>query len=149
MKKCSKCKIEKDLNDFPKTKRTSDGYASWCKKCNADYHRKYYWDNYEEIVAKRKPYKKTKEQHKRSNLKQSFGITLEEYNAMREPTKDICYFCGKLELKKFCLDHDHNNGRLRGFLCNRCNIMIAWFEKYREEVLEYLDSEVDLRDLLS
>jgi hypothetical protein len=33
MKTCSKCKEEKELNDFNRRDGTKDGYLSYCKKC--------------------------------------------------------------------------------------------------------------------
>lgn len=36
MKKCSKCKIEKDYSEFYTRKEGSDGYRSSCKKCDRD-----------------------------------------------------------------------------------------------------------------
>ena len=37
MKKCSKCKIEKGLNEFAKNKQQKDGLANQCKKCHKMY----------------------------------------------------------------------------------------------------------------
>ena len=39
MKKCSKCKIEKPLDLFPKTIRGKDGYCVQCKQCKNEYRR--------------------------------------------------------------------------------------------------------------
>ncbi len=37
MKTCTKCKIEKDLHDFPiRNKGSRDGRSSWCKECVRD-----------------------------------------------------------------------------------------------------------------
>jgi len=38
-KKCSKCQIEKEINEFRKDKTKSDGYYSSCKKCKLEYRR--------------------------------------------------------------------------------------------------------------
>ena len=34
MKTCSKCMAEKQLGDFSKSKRNSDGLSSWCRDCH-------------------------------------------------------------------------------------------------------------------
>lgn len=36
MKKCTKCKIEKELNKFTKSSSDKNGYQSICKRCKAD-----------------------------------------------------------------------------------------------------------------
>ena len=36
---CSKCKIEKDLDDFYKNKITKDGYQNTCKQCQNEYNK--------------------------------------------------------------------------------------------------------------
>ena len=33
MKRCSRCKIEKELSEFHKKKGTKDGLQYWCKEC--------------------------------------------------------------------------------------------------------------------
>lgn len=52
-KVCTKCKIEQDLSNFHKKKRSKDGLQSWCKKCsnvrNRKYYKKYYQNNKEKI----------------------------------------------------------------------------------------------------
>jgi hypothetical protein len=39
MKRCSKCKCEKPLEDFPANTLTRDGRGSWCKNCCAAYYK--------------------------------------------------------------------------------------------------------------
>lgn len=41
MKKCSKCKETKPLDEFPNSKQTRDGKFSYCKACRSDYNKKY------------------------------------------------------------------------------------------------------------
>jgi hypothetical protein len=36
---------------------------------------------------------------------------------------DACEICGKV--KKLNADHDHETGKFRGWLCTRCNVMLA------------------------
>jgi hypothetical protein len=40
----------------------------------------------------------------------------------------VCAICGKPENgPQLCVDHDHESGKLRGFLCHQCNIGIGMF----------------------
>jgi len=37
-----------------------------------------------------------------------------------------CKICNEgYELKKMCLDHDHNTNNVRGLLCNKCNLILG------------------------
>jgi hypothetical protein len=51
------------------------------------------------------------------------GITLEDYESMLSLSPG-CGICKKLPESKYDLriDHDHATGRVRGLLCNECNI---------------------------
>lgn len=45
MKKCSKCKEEKSIEDFPKRAKSKDGLASVCKVCKRAYDNAHYKAN--------------------------------------------------------------------------------------------------------
>ena len=45
MKICSKCKIPKELEDFPINRTKKDGRAHICKKCQNEYVRQHYKKN--------------------------------------------------------------------------------------------------------
>tara|TARA_R110000764_G_scaffold64425_1_gene135569 strand:+ start:164 stop:574 length:411 start_codon:yes stop_codon:yes gene_type:complete len=56
------------------------------------------------------------------------------------PGKDyLCPICLKLE--PLVLDHDHNTGEFKGWLCSRCNSALGFFEddiNYVRRALKYL-----------
>jgi len=56
MKICSKCKIQKDLSDFYKSKSSNDGLYSVCKECDKQRCLEYYKSNSEYIIKKKKEY---------------------------------------------------------------------------------------------
>lgn len=65
MKKCTKCKEEKDLSEFNKDKKNKDGHCSQCKKCRSklrkEYDKQYSKNNkekYKEWREKNKEYLK-------------------------------------------------------------------------------------------
>lgn len=59
-----------------------------------------------------------------SNLKRLYGITLEQYDELRERQRELCAVCLKHESEfnvRLCVDHDHKTGEIRGLLCRYCN----------------------------
>lgn len=57
-----------------------------------------------------------------------------------------CEICGKPEYvstggtktNRLAIDHQHGTNHFRGLLCQQCNTKLGWFEKNRENVLDYL-----------
>ena len=45
MKRCSKCKKQKDESEFNKNSNSKDGMQNWCKKCKREYRHRYYMRN--------------------------------------------------------------------------------------------------------
>lgn len=74
---------------------------------------------------------KTKE-YKRLNghkaVLKSYGVTVEEYNKLVIKQKGLCKICGSFPKRKLSLDHDHKTGKIRGLLCNSCNMALGLFK---------------------
>lgn len=110
MKQCRRCGQEKSLTEFyaqsSKRKdgrkidgsRGGQGVLALCKPCWREY-------TYE------------------GNLRRRYGLTPEEYAAMRAAG---CTICGaSAEERKLNVDHDHRNGKVRAVLCQQCNSMLG------------------------
>lgn len=107
LKQCTKCK-----RNFPSTseffyrkRTTKDGLDFWCKECKKEYDKHLY-------------------QYKRYN------ITKEDYEKMMERQKEKCLICGRNFDKIYFpqnthIDHDHRTGKVRGLLCNNCNVILG------------------------
>jgi len=52
MKRCWKCKTEKELTDFSKNRCQVDGHSAMCKVCKKAYHKKKGYDNWEYKTTK-------------------------------------------------------------------------------------------------
>jgi hypothetical protein len=58
------------------------------------------------------------------------------------PPPAHCELCGKTSTRNLCLDHDHQNGRFRGWLCGNCNSGLGKLGDTSEalmKALAYLD----------
>lgn len=61
----------------------------------------------------------------RKNLCKKFDISIPEYNSLLEEQNHKCAICSAPNRsgrgRKLCLDHDHFSGKIRAFLCGKCN----------------------------
>ena len=56
-KKCSKCKLDKSINDFHKDKKSQDGYSYTCKECTKKRRKNHYKSNKEKTLSVNKKYR--------------------------------------------------------------------------------------------
>ena len=64
---------------------------------------------------------------RRNTLRKKYGITPEEYEFLLHKQKGVCKGCGNPPNgKRLSVDHDHKTGKVRGLLCNHCNIAIGY-----------------------
>lgn len=67
------------------------------------------------------------------NLRQCYGLTLDEYEQLAEIQNRKCAICGceqrpdAMGRDRLHVDHDHETGRVRGLLCSGCNIGLGNF----------------------
>lgn len=79
--------------------------------------------------------------HKRSSAIKKYGITLEQYEALRMRQDYKCGICKK-ETKVLAVDHCHVTGKVRGLLCKPCNSGIGFLNDdidLIKSALEYLN----------
>lgn len=112
MKKCSKCKETKELEQFSKNKKEKSGYNCWCKSCFNLYMKAYYLRNKEGISKYKTEWYRSNEfrikqqTHKaRQDIKARFkkllnkakgdkrncDLSLELYSQIVEDKK--CFYC--------------------------------------------------------
>ena len=70
-----------------------------------------------------------------------YGLTPESYDKLFEIQGGVCAICGEAEtlsqsykgnpygLKRLAVDHNHRNGKVRGLLCSRCNLVLGRVEE--------------------
>jgi hypothetical protein len=66
----------------------------------------------------------------RDNLKKTYGLTVDAYEAMVRRQDNKCAICGGPPFgngNRLYVDHDHRNGRVRELLCHGCNVGIGCF----------------------
>jgi len=114
MKKCSKCKDIKHIDEFYNSKNGKFGKHHYCKICLSNNKKK----NYDYDKAKRRL------------LKTKYNITCEQLNEIYIAQEKKCKICKKQFdiLSKhhgLYIDHCHTTGKVRGLLCRNCNALLG------------------------
>ena len=107
-----------------KKKRDNPEWAAEQGKKARVYALKWYHANKDDI--KKKYLKRTrsdKRTQKDSDLRRTYGITIEDFEKMSQDQNGRCAIC--LKQKTLCVDHDHDTGKVRALLCRWCNIMLG------------------------
>lgn len=130
---CNICKIDKELSNFFKHKKSANGYGYTCKECNKIRTRIWQQNNKQKCVESSRQYRevnleKSRLTNKRTNLRLLYNITPEEYNKILTQQNGVCAICFTKETvdrkgKKYdlCVDHCHETNTIRGLLCRKCN----------------------------
>lgn len=153
-KTCVKCEEVKSIDNFTKDPSRKDGLHPYCRKCRAVERRNSRNANPEKLREQsRQSYRKHKEkravtrqlflstengQRKTKSWKMQgrYGITLDDYNDMRNEQRYCCAICGghetevpkgnsKSNERALHVDHCHTTGIIRGLLCTNCNTMLG------------------------
>lgn len=147
---CPKCKIEKPYSEFYKESGTSTGVSCYCKLCKNKKAKEIMSrpHNKKKANIRAAAYRKNNAQQFKLGVKMSsykkFGIkiTKEEYKKMYSLQNGCCAICSThvSKCKKdLALDHDHNTGKVRGFLCDQCNTGLGMFKDNTELMFKAID----------
>lgn len=123
-KTCTRCRESKplDTSHFPPHNKTKSGFDSWCRECRRTY----------------------RNQNCRGKFRDAIS---DEALAELKSTTSECVICGSEET--LVVDHDHNTNKVRGMLCNRCNLGLGHFRDdplLLEFAAQYLYASADHPD---
>ena len=75
-----------------------------------------------------------KQERKRGyNLKQRYGITIDEANEMLDKG---CEVCGSFD--RLHIDHSHETGLVRGCLCHKCNTALGLLDEDPDKMVHLI-----------
>ena len=77
---------------------------------------------------------KAKERAREKHLKSAYGMTPSAFAAMLTGQGCRCAICGK-ENGYWVVDHNHENGNIRGVLCRECNTGLGCFKDSTDTML--------------
>lgn len=143
LKKCSRCKEEKETNLFYLVAGGAKPRPE-CKKCTNTYHKSYRKTDYGAAATKRardtyhaSPCNvlKDKQNKKEWSRFKKYGIDKLQYLKMLEEQNHKCKICPRTheqEKRGLVVDHCHDSGEVRGLLCHKCNAGIGFFRDNTE-----------------
>jgi len=98
------------------------------------------WDTNPKTLQRRKQI------HRKSGLKK-YGLTPEEYAVILDNQDGLCAICNSSPKESLhgvlAVDHCHKSGKMRGLLCNQCNLGLGCFDDsyiHLQNALEYLNA---------
>lgn len=103
---------------------------------NQEYQQRYYKGHEDKKKVYQKEYRlknieRVKIKDRAKALRRNYGISVEVYDAMFKQQSGVCKICKQTErgrYKNLAVDHDHKTGNIRGLLCRRCNLGLAYME---------------------
>ena len=156
MKKCYKCKFEKEEKEFKSQyykKQNKTYITNMCKKC-ANLCSRAYFKTEKGKSAQKKNVKKWISKNREkwnkyqmvSKRKNFYKISEIDYENLILKQNNLCAICGYTQIEKNrffpCIDHDHSTGKVRGILCSACNKGLGYFKdniSYLENAIKYLN----------
>lgn len=58
----------------------------------------------------------------------SYGLSLQDFESMREFQNNCCAVCGKPFTRKIVVDHNHRTNEVRALTHSKCNITVGFIE---------------------
>lgn len=105
----------------------------------------YYKENRETLLKNSKKWREAnKHKIKNKYLKYQYGITTEQYDQILDDQNCCCKLCGSSPIKYPVVEHCHKTGRIRGIVCQKCNMAIAAVENNQHllnKILEYIETD--------
>jgi hypothetical protein len=123
-KACKKCGTEKKLSEFSFNAGKIDGRSAHCKECR----RRSEWRE------RNKEDGKSYSRYKENYLRWNYGISLAQFDAILDTQKRLCAICDVYLTRPF-VDHNHETGEIRGFVCCRCNTLVGYIERGKQGIV--------------
>jgi hypothetical protein len=130
-RQCTKCCETKPITEFYPRNERPIGRQSQCRRCmNLGNQRRLKTPEARAVrAASMRKWRETNKAHVSNyhfalRLKKSYGISRQEYDAFLARQNNGCAICDQVhsETKRLCVDHCHATGKVRGLLCNSCNL---------------------------
>ena len=143
IKVCKVCNKEKPLSSYHKSKIHKLGCRNVCKPCR---------NKRQKISPEKRKESYSYEKNRNTKLKQTYGITYDDYLEMFNEQDSKCLICSRHQKDltlALAVDHCHDTGMIRGLLCGNCNSGIGNLRddiSLLKKAIEYLESYENKED---
>lgn len=127
---CRTCQKVKPTSCFHMHKK-SGFWRSECKTCSHERRLKRFADHPElKEIARKKSQARDKANCERNYYKyilKQYGLTKDDYQILVRRSSGLCEICRNPPVSRvrLAIDHDHETGKVRGLLCDKCNTAIG------------------------
>ena len=118
---CKKCDEEKSIYDF--------------RECGNDRYNRIYFSRICRLCENIQNRKRNRKRQRENNLQRKFDMTEAQYKQKLKEQNNVCAICGQPEtviafskIKALAVDHREFPFKVRGLLCQNCNIKLAIIE---------------------
>ena len=148
MKWCCRCKTALPRSEFNRNRNTKDGKQTYCRPCSAEdtAERRRKWSDaqFARAAATNRAYRQTakhrearalwhkskdgRRSNRRTKIRHKYGLTECQYDALMQRQGGLCAACGVTladATRYVHIDHCHETRRVRGILCNGCNVALG------------------------
>lgn len=136
---CGACKVELNISEFCRSRRTKDGLNRVCKACDGIYKAAYREKQKQDPIKAAASREYQRIWHRRDRAENGpangqlalYNIKREDWRRMWGDQDGRCAICGAALRRGTggaAVDHCHDTGRVRGLLCVRCNTGLGCFE---------------------
>jgi hypothetical protein len=117
---CKSCRLEKPLTEFHHSYKNKDKRKTYpdtlCKSCKSIQTKTWFQANKEKAIR----------YNTKSKLKLRYGMDMADYDAMVIAQNNLCAICNQPQARRnLAVDHCHQTNRVRGLLCDKCNLALG------------------------
>lgn len=150
---CIQCQIRKSVSEFGTSRHVDSPrgfyYRSYCKPCGNKMSRAYGLANRAKRNERLRQWRASNPStaqrlDRKKAIRNKYGLLESQVTLMRTEQNGCCRLCG--QHKTLVIDHDHQTKRVRGLLCQGCNLGLGWLERqptgFLKIVSAYLHADV-------
>lgn len=126
-RECTRCRVPKSLEQFPKNKKCLGGRTRTCRECTNTTSRDWLRD----VGSKNPDFIKRRQRSQELDRAKRYGLSVEQIEQMYADCGGLCEVCKEPPsmfggaANNLHIDHCHSTGKVRGMLCARCNLTLG------------------------